>query len=172
MALRGQRELLRRLAHPAYLGRFFHGSDEHGPDSAPYVVLSYAYWQSHYQGDPGVVGRTVLLNKYPFTVIGVAPPRFRGTALFFVARSLGAVGQPGANRGREHIECPRRRGLWIIGRLKSGVSVAQAQRRSGFHRRVAGKDLPERRRWREFSLARPELMGDYIGKRRGPSSRA
>ena len=45
--------------------------------------MSYAYWQSHYQGDPGVVGRTVLLNKYPFTVIGVAPPRFRGTALFF-----------------------------------------------------------------------------------------
>jgi hypothetical protein len=66
-----------------YLGRFFHGSDEHGPDSAPYMVLSYAYWQSHFQGDRGVVGRTIQLNKYPFTVLGVAPPQFRGTALFF-----------------------------------------------------------------------------------------
>src|SRR5262249_31834084 len=42
-----------------HLGRFFHASDEHGPDSAPYVVLSYAYWQSHFQGDPAVVGTTV-----------------------------------------------------------------------------------------------------------------
>ena len=37
--------------HP-YLGRFFHSADEHGPNSAPYIVLSYAYWRSHFQGDP------------------------------------------------------------------------------------------------------------------------
>jgi hypothetical protein len=65
-----------------YLGRFFHRSDEHGPNSAPYLVLSYAYWHSRFQDDPGVVGRTVLLNKRPFTIIGVAPPEFRGTLLF------------------------------------------------------------------------------------------
>src|SRR5215469_1564428 len=41
--------------HP-YLGRFFHASDEHGPNSAPFVVLSYAYWHSHFQDDRGVVG--------------------------------------------------------------------------------------------------------------------
>src|SRR6202041_3393089 len=40
-----------------YLGRFFHASDEHGPNSAPYVVLSYAYWQTHFQDDCTVVGR-------------------------------------------------------------------------------------------------------------------
>jgi len=46
-----------------YLGRFFHSTDEHGPNSAPYIVLSYAYWRSHFQEDRGVVGRTVRLNK-------------------------------------------------------------------------------------------------------------
>ena len=65
-----------------YLGRFFHSSDEHGPNSAPYLVLSYAYWHSRFQDDRGVLGRTVLLNKHPFTIIGVAPPEFRGTVLF------------------------------------------------------------------------------------------
>jgi len=65
-----------------YLGRFFHNSDEHGPNSAPYLVLSYAYWHSRFQDDRGVVGRTVLLNKHPFTIIGVTPPEFRGTVLF------------------------------------------------------------------------------------------
>lgn len=65
-----------------FLGRFFHGDDEHGPNSAPYLVLSYAYWNSRFQGDRGVVGRTVLLNKHLFTVIGVAPRDFRGTLIF------------------------------------------------------------------------------------------
>ena len=53
-----------------YLGRFFHSSDEHGPNSAPYIVLSYAYWQSHFKGDTGVPGRTVQLNKHPYTILG------------------------------------------------------------------------------------------------------
>jgi hypothetical protein len=65
-----------------YLGRFFHDSDEHGPNSAPYVVLSYAYWHSHFQNDRGVVGRVVRLNRHPFTILGVAPPGFQGTVLF------------------------------------------------------------------------------------------
>ena len=67
--------------HP-YIGRFFHASDEHGPNSAPYVVLAYAYWHSRFQDDRSVVGRTVQLNKHPYTIIGVAPPGFQGTLLF------------------------------------------------------------------------------------------
>src|SRR5580700_10507045 len=60
-----------------YLGRFFHGADEHGSNSAPYIVLTYAYWHAHFQDDRGVVGRVVQLNKHPFTILGVAPPEFR-----------------------------------------------------------------------------------------------
>jgi predicted permease len=65
-----------------YLGRFFHSSDEHGPNSAPFLVLSYAYWHSRFQDHRGVVGRVVQLSKHPFTIIGVAPPEFRGSLLF------------------------------------------------------------------------------------------
>ena len=65
-----------------YLGRFFHASDEHGPNSAPYIVLSYAYWHSLFHDDRGVIGRTVQVNKHPFTILGVAPPEFRGTIAF------------------------------------------------------------------------------------------
>jgi MacB-like periplasmic core domain len=71
-----------------YLGRFFHASDEHGPDSAPYVVLTYAYWQNHFQGNRGVVGRAVRLNNRPFTIIGVAPPGFHGPCSSFLSISL------------------------------------------------------------------------------------
>src|SRR6202161_3398414 len=68
-----------------YLGRFFHASDEHGPNSAPYIVLSYAYWHTHFQDDRTVVGRVVRLNRHPFTILGVAPPGFQGTILFFAS---------------------------------------------------------------------------------------
>ncbi len=59
-----------------YLGRFFHASDEHGPNSAPYIVLSYGYWQSHFNGDHTAVGRVVRLNKFSFTILGVRPRHF------------------------------------------------------------------------------------------------
>ncbi len=66
-----------------YLGRVFHGGDEHGPDSAPYLVLSHAYWHSHFNEDRGVAGRVVQVNKHSYTILGVAPPAFQGTLLFF-----------------------------------------------------------------------------------------
>jgi len=71
------------LSVQPYLGRLFHASDEHGANSAPYVVLSYGFWHSHFQDDRGVLGRTIRLNKHPFTVIGVTPREFNGTMLFF-----------------------------------------------------------------------------------------
>jgi hypothetical protein len=71
------------LSIEPYLGRFFHGSDEHGPNSAPYIVLSYAYWHSHFHEDRGMVGRVVQVNKHPFTIVGVSPPGFLGTLMFF-----------------------------------------------------------------------------------------
>ena len=111
-----------------YLGRFFHSSDEHGRNSAPYLVLSYAYWHSHFQDDPGVVGRAVRLSKHPFTIIGVAPPDFRGTVLFvspdFFMPIVNQEQVNGENlldaRGNTH-------GVFeTFGHLKSGVAPAQA----------------------------------------------
>ena len=67
------------------LGRFYHAADERGPNSAPYVVLTYQYWVSHFNQDRNIVGQTVKLNKHPFTIIGVAPPGYNGTYFAFIA---------------------------------------------------------------------------------------
>jgi len=111
-----------------YLGRFFHASDERGPNSAPYVVLSYAYWHSHFQDDRGVVGRVVLIDKHPFTIIGVAPPGFGGTLIFAASDFFLPVvnqeqlGEPGSLTDRANIK-----GLFeVFGHLRAGVTVAQA----------------------------------------------
>ena len=113
--------------HP-YLGRFFHSTDEHGPNSAPYLVLSYAYWHSRFQDDRRVIGRTVQLNKHPFIIIGVAPPDFGGTLLFVSADIfMPIVNEEQVNgenilnaRGNTHAI------FEVFGHLRPGVSPAQA----------------------------------------------
>jgi putative ABC transport system permease protein len=62
---------------PALLGRMLIESDgPEGQDVQPVVVLSYKFWQRHFNGDPGVVGRTLQLVHKTYTIVGVAPPRF------------------------------------------------------------------------------------------------
>jgi predicted permease len=112
--------------HP-YLGRFFGPADEHGPNSAPYLVLSYSYWHTHFQDDRNVIGRVVQLNKHPFTIVGVAPPEFRGTLMFISADFFMPIvnqeqvdGQSLDVRGTTH-------GVFeAFGHLKPGVTPASA----------------------------------------------
>ncbi|MFZ0663797.1 MAG: ABC transporter permease [Acidobacteriaceae bacterium] len=100
-----------------YLGRFFHSSDEHGPNSAPYIVLSYAYWRSHFHADPGVVGRVVQLNKFPYTILGVAQPKFRGTELFFAPDLWAPIVNEQQIEGSSDLNKRANRSFWVAGRL-------------------------------------------------------
>lgn len=111
--------------HP-YLGRFIHSSDEHGKNSVPYVVLSYALWHTHFNNDPGIVGRAVLINKHPYTVIGVAPPDFRGTELFFAADLWAPLVDIPQMAGWDPVEERGSHFTWIIGHLKQGVTAEAA----------------------------------------------
>src|SRR2546430_1695868 len=65
------------------LGRLFNQNDDLRPGASPYAVLSYSAWQSRFAADPAIVGKTVRINRLPFTVLGVAPPEFHGTELFY-----------------------------------------------------------------------------------------
>jgi hypothetical protein len=128
-----------------YVGRFFHASDEHGANSSPYLVLSYAYWSSHFQGDRGVVGRRVEVNEHPFTVLGVAPPKFRGTELFFTPDFwVPLVNQEEVGGGND-LDARGVRGLSVVGRLKTWSNQNAGRSGSQFGRRIPGKELPERR---------------------------
>lgn len=78
-----------KLSRGTWNGRFFHASDEHGPNSAPYIVLSYDFWRRHFDSDPLIVGAKVDSNKHPFTVIGVAPAAFHGAGVMVTMALLG-----------------------------------------------------------------------------------
>jgi predicted permease len=109
-----------------YLGRVIHASDEHGANSAPYIVLTYAYWHSHFQDDRGVVGRVLQLNRHPFTVIGVTPPSFRGTVLIFSADFFVPIVNQEQVDGWNGLNARGNRWVGeVIGHLKAGVTSAQ-----------------------------------------------
>jgi predicted permease len=146
-----------------YRGRFFHASDEHGKSSAPYVVLSYAYWQRHLSGDPGVIGRMLQINKHPFTIIGIAPPDFRGTELFFApAFWIPLVEQP-LLMGEDNLQWRSAHSLWVMGHLRPGVSPAAAVSDLNSIAAWLAKTYPADDDGLKFSLAHPGLIGDTLG---------
>ena len=148
-----------------YLGRFFHASDEHGPSSAPYIVLPWAFWHSHFQDDRGAVGRVVQLNKHPFTILGVAPPGFRGN-LAFLSPDFWV---PIVNQEQiEGISLLNDRGnqslLMVLGHLKAGVTPAQAIGDLNSISLSLEKAYPKDEAHTTFTLARPGLAGDWFGR--------
>ncbi len=149
--------------HP-YLGRFFHAADEHGPNSAPYIVLPYAYWQNHFQGDRGVVGRVVQLNKHPFTILGVASPDFRGTLSFLFPDFWVPIVNQEQVEGANVLNARGNRGLlMVMGHLKAGVTPAQAIADLNSVGSYLEKSYPKEDGHMTFSLTRPALAGDWFG---------
>jgi len=146
-----------------YLGRFFHDSDEHGPNSAPYVVLSYAYWHSHFQNDRGVVGRVVRLNRHPFTILGVAPPGFQGTVLFFASDIFVPIVNHEQLSGEKILNAREIHWMFeMVGHLKPGVTPAQATADLNSVDSYLKKSYPKEESNDPYTLARPGLHGDYL----------
>jgi predicted permease len=147
-----------------YLGRFLHAPDDKGPNSAPYAVLSYAYWHSHFGGDRSAVGRVVQINKHPYTIIGVAQPDFRGTELFFAPDLWIPMTQMPQLEDWDPLNARDSHFAWVVGHLKPGVTPAQATADLNGIAANLAKAYPKDDDGLKFYLARPGLVGDFLGK--------
>ncbi len=150
-----------------FLGRFFTPAEDASPGANPVVIISHRFWQSRLGEDRNVVGRVIKINGRGFTVTGVAPSGFTGTELlwsgdYWVPMSMEQQIEPGTDwlhaRGDQNV--------WVLGRLKSGVSHAQAEANLN---QIAGQlaeaypELLDRKM--KFQLSRPGLIGQAL---RGP----
>ena len=108
------------------LGRFFHHQDDRGLGSAPFIVLSNDFWRRQFGSSTQVVGQTVRLNQHTFTVIGVAPRDFSGLDPFFWPDFFIPIVNAEQVTGWSDLCCRDHMGVWIMGRLKPGVSWQQA----------------------------------------------
>jgi predicted permease len=111
------------------LGRaFVPGEESVGPGAHAVAVLGHGFWSERFGADPGVVGRTLVLNGHPFEVVGVAPPEFKGPVSFahipiYVPLMMQMEIDPGFNR----IEARGNNMMNVVGRLRDGVTVERAQ---------------------------------------------
>jgi predicted permease len=148
-----------------YLGRFTHSADEHGPNSAPYLVLSYGYWRTHFQGDVGVIGRVVRVNKHPFTILGVAPPDFHGTLLFLFPDFFLPLVNGEQVTGTEFLAARGNRAVFqVMGHLKPGVTPEQAAADmnsiGSWVEKTYSKDVGNM----TYAIGRPTFNGDFLGR--------
>lgn len=104
------------LGTPPALGRDFNPADDQ-PGAEPVVLLSHEVWQRRYNGDPAIVGRAILVNARPHTVVGVMPPKF----MFPETQRLWVTAAPYRDEWPRHS-----RTMQVFARVKPGVSLAQA----------------------------------------------
>ena len=116
------------LGVPALVGRIITDADDNA-GASPIAVLSHRFWSTRFGSDPSVVGRQVNINNVPFTIAGVTPPGFGGTSQVGSSQDVTIplawepqiAGERSSSRGA---------GVWwlrVMGRLKPGVTIAQAE---------------------------------------------
>jgi len=110
------------------LGRAFAAEEDARPGAANVAVISHGLWQGKFGADPSAVGKTFLLRRVPFTIVGVAPREFDGVSLgrrqdIWIPFAAEALLRPEENRLRH----PDSYQVHVIGRLGPGVGLAEAQ---------------------------------------------
>jgi predicted permease len=126
------------------LGRVFNAGEEERRGTTPPVVISYAFWQSHFGGDPAIIGKSIQLERTLCVIVGVAPPGFQACATG-VRMDLWAPLVYGNDNFRD------RGDYWlnVMGRLAPGVSRRQSEQ--------------------ELNLLMQRLVAQYPDTHRGPN---
>jgi predicted permease len=156
------------LGVKALHGRTFLPEEDKTRLTHPVVVVSYDCWQRRFGGDPGVVGRDILLNDHQFRVIGIAPETFNGTeqvyeAELWVPASMMGWVEPGSNWLDERAE----NNLFGVARLKPGVEASQAEASLNLLADQLAKEYPDTNEGQSVRLGPPgfiipELRGAVV----------
>ncbi len=111
-------------------GRFFLPEEDSTPGGHPVAVLSYGLWQSHFGSDPKIVGRVLQINQQGFTVVGVAPPEFRGLSVLNTPPQiwvpLAMYHELTSGPAKKLVDNRGALAFFAVGRLKPGVPVEEA----------------------------------------------
>ena len=143
----------------AIQGRTFLPEEDKTKLSHPVIVVSYDSWQRRFGGDPGLVGKDVLINNHQFKVIGIAPEGFKGTEFVYspeiwLPASMMEWAEPGAN----WIDNRNAKNFFAIGRLKSGVSARQAEASLNLLSQQLGKEYPDSNEGQTIKIGPPGFI--------------
>jgi predicted permease len=144
-------------------GRFFHASEDRNQGEAALAVLSYDEWTTHFGGSRDVIGSTIRVNGHPFTVIGVAPRGFIGSEIFYrPAIWVPMMMEPVIEPGHNWLDARATFNMWVIGRLKAGVTIPQAEASLAPITADLARAYPWPNKGMVIRLARPGLVGNLL----------
>ena len=141
------------------LGRGFRREEEQAGRWV--VVVSHQLWQSKFGSDPNIVGRTITLDNRSYTVIGVAPASFEFPVEYPAPQLWGSMARDADPGGGTPATAPENRGahfLSVIGRLKPGVTLAQAQTETDLIARRLAHQYPDSNTRRAVTVLIPQLQ--------------
>jgi len=157
------------LGVQAALGRTFR-PDEDQPGAAGVIVLTYGLWQRYFASNPGVIGKTVLLNGQGFTVVGVMPRGFKGTAVVGgpdLWLPMATHDQVLAGVLKENYNDRRFLNFSAVGRLRPGITINQARAELENIGSQLEHDFPTPNKGRSFTVVpllestlNPNIQGD------------
>ncbi|HEX3128759.1 MAG TPA: ABC transporter permease, partial [Thermoanaerobaculia bacterium] len=143
------------LQVPVAPGRGFRKEEDGAPGAHPVVVLSHEFWARRFAADPGMIGKTILLNRHPFTVIGVAASGFQGAqsglrADLWVPLAMQETVIPGGSR----LDSRGSHWMQALARLRPGVTMKQAQAALNGIAADLGREYPDTNDGMRFLLFR------------------
>lgn len=159
-------------ARPA-IGRFFTAEEDREPNGIRVAVLSYSYWQTEFAGSPAVVGATLVITPFRYTIIGVTPPGFAGvereTPSVFIPISSAAADDFGRRWATEHAEYATS-WLDLYGRRYAGVTAeaATADLSAAFRQSYRKQFASEPRYTAPIESAKPRMFLSPMLAERGP----
>ena len=149
-----------------FLGRLLERADDDHPGASEAAVLSWPAWKSDFGADTNIVGTTVRIDKYPYTIVGVTPEGFYGTEKFSQTNIFVPMANEASLDGVNWLESRSYKNLFSIVRIKDGVTMPQVQAELNTIVARIARQYPKDEEGLALKLARPGLVGDFIG---GPS---
>jgi predicted permease len=146
-----------------FLGRLLQRSDDDHPGASQAAVLSWPAWKSDFNGDPDIVGKTVRIDKQPYTIVGVTPEGFYGTEKIGQLDLFVPMANEASLDGFDWLESRVDPHVYSIVRLKDGVTMPQVQAELDTIAARIARQYPKEEEKLSFKLTRPGLMGDFFG---------
>jgi predicted permease len=146
-----------------FLGRLLQRADDVHPGASQAAVLSWPAWKSDFGADPNVVGKTIRLNKHPYTIVGVTPQGFYGTEKMGHPDIFVPMASEASLDGFNWLESRSDQQVYSIVRIKDGVTMHQVQGELNAIAARIARQYPKDDEKLTLKLTRPGLMGDFFG---------
>jgi predicted permease len=146
-----------------FMGRLLERADDEHPGASEAVVLSWPAWKSDFGADPNVVGTMVRIDKHPYTIIGVTPEGFYGTERIAQPDIFVPMDNEASLDGANWLESRSRKTVFSLVRIRGGVTMLQVQAELNTIAARVARQYPKEEEGLTLKLARPGLIGDFIG---------